>query len=87
MPWGEFNEKRDFYKIKARIATKDIDAIFEPKSKIYEISKEIAQSQDLPENWLNDAVKGYMSEKAEYNAFLDLPALKVYLPIPGIFSR
>jgi methylmalonyl-CoA mutase cobalamin-binding subunit len=31
---------------KARIATKDIDAIFEPKSKIYEISKNIAKDQD-----------------------------------------
>jgi hypothetical protein len=68
---------------KARIATKDIDAIFEPKSKIHEISKKIAEDQDLPENWLNDAVKGFMSEKAEYNTFLDLPALKVYIPIPG----
>ena len=68
---------------KARITTKDIDAIFEPKSKIYEISKEIAKNQDLPEDWLNDAVKGFMSDKAEYNTFLDLPALKVYIPIPG----
>jgi hypothetical protein len=68
---------------KARISTKDIDAVFEPKSKIHEISKKIAEDQDLPENWLNDAVKGFMSEKAEYNTFLDLPALKVYLPIPG----
>lgn len=47
---------------KARITTKDIDAIFEPKSKIYEISKEIAKNQDLPEDWLNDAVKGFMSK-------------------------
>ena len=42
---------------KARIATKDVDAIFEPKSKIYDISKKIATNQDLPEDWLNDAVK------------------------------
>jgi hypothetical protein len=68
---------------KARISTKDIDAIFEPKAKIYEISKEIAKNQDLPEDWLNDAVKGFMSEKAECDNFLDLPALKVYIPIPG----
>lgn len=68
---------------KARISTKDVDAIFEPKSKIYEISHRIARSQNLPENWLNDAVKGFMSEKAEYRIFLDLPALKVYIPIPG----
>lgn len=68
---------------KARISTKDIDAIFEPKSKIYEISKEIAKNQDLSEDWLNDAVKGFMSEKAEYNNFLDFPALKVYIPVPG----
>ena len=68
---------------KARIATKDVDAIFEPKSKIYDISKKIANNQDLPEDWLNDAVKGFMSDKAEYDTFMDLPALKVYIPIPG----
>jgi hypothetical protein len=68
---------------KARVSTKDIDAVFEPKTKIYEISKQIAFSHDLPENWLNDAVKGFMSEKAEYTEFLDFPALKVYMPVPG----
>ncbi|NNN20641.1 MAG: hypothetical protein HKL80_01385 [Acidimicrobiales bacterium] len=39
--------------------TKDIDAIFEPKSIAFEIALEIANDSEikLTDNWLNDAVK------------------------------
>ncbi len=33
----------------ARPSTKDVDALFQPKSKIYELSKKIAQRHALPE--------------------------------------
>jgi len=32
------------------------------------------------EGWLNDAVKGFLSEKADKALFCDFPALKVYVP-------
>ncbi|MCX7689867.1 DUF6036 family nucleotidyltransferase [Thermoflexus sp.] len=44
----------------ARRATRDIDAIFEPKMEIYQAAREIAEELGLPENWLNDAVKGFI---------------------------
>ena len=48
----------------ARSATKDIDAIYEPKSVINDIAAKIAFEKGLPEAWLNDSVKEFMNEKA-----------------------
>ena len=39
--------------------TRDLDAVFIPKEKVYEAARVIAgRHDDLDEGWLNDAVKG-----------------------------
>ncbi|MCP5103976.1 MAG: hypothetical protein GY950_11385, partial [bacterium] len=67
----------------ARPSTKDVDAIFQPKSKIYELSKRIAERHRLPENWLNDSVKGFVrSDLFDYKLFIRFENLSVYIPEP-----
>lgn len=43
-----------------RRATRDLDAVFEPKQIVYAAAKQIAEIHGLPEDWLNDAVKGFL---------------------------
>ncbi len=43
-----------------RRVTKDIDAVFEPKAFIYRAAARVAEQHGLPDNWLSDAVKGFL---------------------------
>ncbi len=61
----------------ARDMTKDVDALYEPKTIINEISERIAKENDLPLDWLNDGVKGFVNEKIETTEFAQFGALKV----------
>ncbi len=52
----------------ARLSTKDVDAIFKPPEVFRRCALEIANELSLPENWLNDGVKGFVSDRPEYTA-------------------
>ncbi len=68
----------------ARSATKDIDAIYEPKSIINNIAAKIAVQKGMPESWLNDSVKGFMNAKAYEKKMLlkTYSNLKLYSVMP-----
>ncbi len=39
--------------------TRDVDAIFEPKTSVDEAAREVAMTRGWPDDWLNDATKGF----------------------------
>ncbi len=68
----------------ARVTTKDIDALFQPTAPIRDIVRRIAEEQQLPADWLNDGVKGFISSRHETEAG-NLPQfsnLRLIMPVP-----
>lgn len=69
---------------KARSSTKDVDAVFEPAAVVREAANLVQQEQNLPEGWLNDGAKGFLSAQHE-TVMGDLPqfdGLRMTAPTP-----
>lgn len=68
----------------ARVSTKDVDAIFQPSPLIREVARQIAEECHLPSDWLNDGVKGFVSERHETMTgnLPQFPNLRLTMPVP-----
>jgi hypothetical protein len=68
----------------ARPSTKDVDAVFQPAPLIRDIARRIGDEQQLPADWLNDGVKGYISNRHQITAgnLPQFPHLRVTMPVP-----
>jgi len=68
----------------ARRLTADVDAVFEPKSKIAAAARVVAaRHEELAEDWVNDAVKDFLpGEDAAQKVILEVPGLRALVPSP-----
>ncbi|MDX2050880.1 MAG: hypothetical protein SFV15_00725 [Polyangiaceae bacterium] len=65
----------------ARAATQ-VDAYFRPSAAVREAAHRVAIARGLPEDWLNDAAKGFLSERGQFTPFLELSKLSVLTATP-----
>jgi hypothetical protein len=66
-----------------RRATRDIDAVFVPKTEVYAAADRVAAHRGLPDGWLNDAVKGFLAgDDPQASPVLDLPGLRCQVASP-----
>jgi hypothetical protein len=69
--------------IKNRLSTKDIDAyLISERPALREAVTQVAQEQGLPDDWLNDAVKGFLYTQPASELWRSYPGLDVYTPEP-----
>lgn len=64
----------------ARESTKDVDAIFQPTREIRDASKAVADRLGMPEDWLNDAAKGFFLSQPPMRDVVELSNLRVWAP-------
>jgi predicted nucleotidyltransferase len=67
----------------ARDATRDVDAWFRPTTLVREAAARVAAQAAVPEHWLNDAVKAWLSPRGTFDRYLDLSHLQVFVAQPA----
>lgn len=66
----------------ARDATRDVDAWFQPVTAVRHAAARVAERAAVPADWLNDAVKAFLSARGDYVPFLEHPHLAVFVAVP-----
>jgi len=65
-----------------RPSTRDVDAWFRPVEKVREAASRVAARVRINADWLNDAVKGFISSQGEFAPFIELDHLRVMVAQP-----
>ncbi len=66
----------------ARPSTQDVDALFVPAAQVRKAAARVSMRAGVSSNWLNDAVKSYLSAQGDFAQFLELDHLNVMVAEP-----
>ncbi|MFO1362628.1 MAG: hypothetical protein U1F45_09145 [Burkholderiales bacterium] len=66
----------------ARPSTRDVDAVFRPTREVRAAAARVALRAGFPPDWLNDGVKGFLSERGAFSPFLERDHLRVMVAQP-----
>jgi hypothetical protein len=66
----------------ARPSTQDVDALFRPPAQVREAAARVAVKARVNADWLNDAVKGFLSPQGDFATFLELDHLRIMMAQP-----
>jgi hypothetical protein len=66
----------------ARPSTQEVDAVFRPPTQVREAAARVAVRAKVKADWLNDAVKSFMSSRGDFVPFLELDHLRIMMARP-----
>ena len=66
----------------ARPATRDVDAFFKPTQAVRRAAARVAAREGVADTWLNDSVKGFLSQQGDFIPYLELANLRVFTAEP-----
>lgn len=69
--------------IRSREMTKDVDAyLVQERDAVRQAARLVAEERGLPEDWLNDAVSGFIYSRPDVTLWQEYAGLRVYTPDP-----
>ena len=66
----------------ARPSTQDVDGVFRPPIQVREAAARVAIRAKVKADWLNDGVKGFLSNQGDFAPFLELDHLRIMVAQP-----
>jgi hypothetical protein len=63
----------------ARPSTRDIDAVFRRTRELREAAARVAARRGIRADWLKHAVEGFLCPRGDFEPFLELPDLRVFV--------
>ena len=66
----------------ARPSTQDVDGLFRPVRQVRAAAARVAMQAGIAIDWLNDGVKGFLSEQGAFSPFIELDHLRIMIAQP-----